>query len=309
MNKLKKTLLKFSTPLTLVLMIVIMTLLTDRFFTADNFFTILRQVSTNGIIAFGMTLVIITGGIDLSVGSVAALAGTICCGLLEDGMNIPMAILLAILCGVLAGVFNGFLSTKAAMPPFIATLASMQIIRGCAYIYSNGTPIRSIKLAFNQIGNGYIGPIPIPVIIFMVIGVLFYILLHKTTFGVHILSVGGNRNCARFSGINADRVQFVVFIISGVCAAISGIILAARMYSGQPTSGEGAEMDAIAAAVLGGTAFAGGSGTIWGTFIGILIIGVMNNGLNILNVSSYYQLLIKGVIILLAIYMERFKEK
>lgn len=309
MNKIKKTVLRMSTPLTLVLMIVIMALLADRFFTVDNLFTILRQVATNGIIAFGMTLVIITGGIDLSVGSTAAFAGTICCGLLESDLSVPLAILAAIACSAIFGLFNGVLSTKAKMPPFIVTLASMQIIRGCAYLYSNGMPIRSIDLAFNRIGNGYIGSIPIPVLIFLVIGVIFYILLHKTTFGIHVLSVGGNRSCAIHSGINVDRVQIIVFIISSICAAISGIILAARMYSGQPTSGDGAEMDAIAAAVLGGTAFSGGSGTIGGTLLGILIIGVMNNGLNILNVSSYYQLLIKGVIILFAIYMERFKER
>ena len=309
MNKVKKTILQLSTPLTLVLMIIIMTILADRFFTSDNLFTILRQVATNGIVAFGMTLVIITGGIDLSVGSILAFAGTICCGFIEGGMAVPLAILIALGGGAVAGLFNGVLSTKAKMPPFIVTLASMQIIRGCAYLYSNGMPIRSINLEFNRIGNGYIGPIPVPVIIFFVIAVFFYFLLHRTTFGIHVLSVGGNRSCAEFSGINADRVQIIVFVISGICAAISGVILAARMYSGQPTSGDGAEMDGIAAAVLGGTAFSGGSGSIGGTLLGILIIGVMNNGLNILNVSSYYQLLIKGVIILIAIYMERFKEK
>lgn len=307
MNKIKKFLLRMTTPLTLLLMVIIMTVLADRFLTLQNMFTILRQVSTTGIIAFGMTLVIITGGIDLSVGSTLAFAGTICCGMIENGVSVASAIVVALLGGAIAGLFNGVLSTKAKMPPFIVTLASMQIIRGCAYLYSNGMPIRSINLAFNRIGNGYIGLIPIPVIIFFVIAVFFYLLLHKTTFGIHILSVGGNRSCAEFSGINADRVQIIVFIISGICAAISGVILAARMYSGQPTSGDGAEMDAIAAAVLGGTAFSGGSGTIGGTLLGILIIGVMNNGLNILNVSSYYQLLIKGVIILFAIYMERFK--
>lgn len=308
LTKTRNALLRFSTPLTLLLMMIIMTLLTDRFLTLDNLFTVLRQVSTNGIIAFGMTLVIITGGIDLSVGSIVAFCGTIACGFIENGLGILLSIVASILCGVIFGLFNGLLVTKAKMPPFIVTLASMQIIRGCAYLYSGGMPIRAIDIAFNRIGNGYLWVFPIPVIIFFVVGICFYILLHKTTFGIHILSVGGNRNCAVFSGINADRVQLIVFAISGVCAAISGIILAARMYSGQPTSGDGAEMDAVASAVLGGTAFTGGKGSILGTFIGILIIGCMNNGLNILNVSSYYQLLIKGVIILLAIYLERFKD-
>ena len=306
--KIKNTLLRFSTPLTLALMMIIMSLLTDRFLTLDNLFTVLRQVSTNGIIAFGMTMVIITGGIDLSVGSVVAFSGTLACGFIEGGMSIAAALFLAVLISAVFGLLNGILITKAKMPPFIVTLASMQIIRGCAYLYSGGMPIRAIDSSFNRIGNGYLWVFPIPVIIFFVVGVCFYFLLHKTTFGIHVLSVGGNRNCAVFSGVNADRVQLIVYVISGICAAISGIIMAARMYSGQPTSGDGAEMDAIASAVLGGTAFAGGKGTIAGTFIGILIIGCMNNGLNILNVSSYYQLLIKGVIILLAIYLERFKE-
>ncbi len=312
MEHIKKTgkfLLRSATPLSLLLMIVIMASLTSHFFTIDNLFNVLRQVSTNGIMAFGLTLVIITGGIDLSVGSIVAFSGTICCGFIENGVPVWVALTVAVLCGAIAGAFNGVLVTKAKMPPFIVTLASMEIIRGCAYLYSNGMPIRSINLAFNRIGNGYLGAIPIPVIIFLVISIIFYFLLHKTTFGVRILAVGGNRDCAVFSGIDADRTQVFAFTISGTCAAISGVILAARMYSGQPTSGSGAELDAIAAAVLGGTSFAGGSGSILGTLVGILIIGVMNNGLNILNVSSYYQLLIKGVIILLAIYMERFKNK
>lgn len=292
-----------------LVVILIFTCLSDRFLTVDNIFNVLRQVSTNGIIALGMTLVIIAGGIDLSVGSIVAFAGTICCGMIEDGMNFILAILIALACSAVFGLFNGTLVARVKMPPFIVTLASMQIIRGMGYLYSHGAPIRAINNSFNSLGNGYIGVVPVPVLIFIAVAVIAYLILHRSKIGMYIYAVGGNKNCAIHSGINVKRIEILVFVISSVCAAMSGIILAARMYSGQPTSGNGAEMDAIAAAVLGGTSFSGGSGTVPGTLLGIMIIGVMNNGLNILNVDSYYQLVLKGIIILLAIYVDMVKKK
>ena len=303
----KDVVARAATAFALILIIIVMSLLTDRFLTIDNVLNVLRQVSTNGIIALGMTLVIISGGIDLSVGSILAFSGTVCCGFIEGGMSVPLAVGLSLAFGACFGFANGLLIAKVRMPPFIVTLATMQIIRGGAYIYSKGMPIRSINKAYNFIGNGHIGPIPFPIIIFFLTVAISYLLLHRAKFGMYAYAVGGNKNCADYSGINSTRIQIWVYIVCGVFAALSGIILASRMYSGQPTVGAGVEMDAIAAAVLGGTSFAGGSGTVFGTLVGILIIGVMNNGLNILNVPFYYQLLLKGMIILLAIYADRFK--
>jgi ribose transport system permease protein len=256
----------------------------------------------------GITLVIISGGIDLSVGSILAFSGTLCCGFISNAMPVPFAVLLGLAFGACFGTVNGLLVAQLKMVPFIVTLATMQIIRGGSYIYSQGMPIRSVDSGFNFIGNGYIGLIPVPVIIFLFVIILTYLILHRAKMGMYIYAVGGNKTCADFSGVNSRKVQVFVYIICGVFSSLSGIILASRMYSGQPTAGQGAEMDAIAAAVLGGTSFSGGSGTVAGTFMGVLIIGIMNNGLNILNVPFYYQLLLKGVIILLAIYIDRFKK-
>ncbi len=307
--KMKDFISRSVTMIAFFVIIIIFSLLSDRFFTLDNIFNVLRQVSTNGIIALGIMLVIIAGGIDLSVGSVSAFAGTLCCGLIEGGMHFGLAVFIALACSMVFGYLNGILVAKVHMPPFIVTLASMQIIRGCGYLYSHGAPIRAINDSFNLLGNGYIGIVPVPALIFTGVAAVIYLILHRSKIGMWIYAVGGNKSCAVYSGIHAKWIEIFVFMVSAVCAALSGIILAARMYSGQPTSGQGAEMDAIAAAVLGGTSFSGGSGTVGGTILGVLIIGVMNNGLNILNVDSYYQQVLKGIIILLAIYADMMKKK
>lgn len=307
--KAKDTLSKFIMVIAFVLIVLIFSVLSDRFLTLDNFFNVLRQVSTNGIIAMGMTLVIIAGGIDLSVGSVFAFAGTLCCGLIEGGMHFSLAILIALAASAVFGVINGVLIAKVNMPPFIVTLATMQMIRGAAYIYSHGSPIRAIDNSFNMLGNGYVSVVPVPVIIFFIVTLIAYLILHRSKLGMYIYAVGGNKNCAVFSGIKTKQVEIKVYVICALCAAMSGIIMASRMYSGQPTSGDGIEMDAIAATVLGGASFSGGSGKISGTVLGILIIGVMTNGLNILNVDSYYQYVLKGLIILFAIYVDMIKKK
>lgn len=307
--KVKENLSKFIMLIAFVLIVLIFSVLSNRFLTIDNFFNVLRQVSTDGIIAMGMTLVIIAGGIDLSVGSVFAFAGTLCCGLIEGGMHFTLAILIALFVSGLFGFFNGLLIAKVNMPPFIVTLATMQIIRGVAYLYSHGSPIRAIDNSFNMLGNGYAGVVPVPVIIFLLITIAAYMILHRSKLGMYIYAVGGNKNCAVFSGIKTKKVEIQVYVISALCAAMSGIIMASRMYSGQPTSGSGIEMDAIAATVLGGASFSGGAGRISGTMLGILILGVMSNGLNILNVDSYYQYVLKGFIILLAIYVDMIKKK
>ncbi len=307
--KVKDTLSRFIMVIAFLLIVLIFSLLSNRFLTLDNFFNVLRQVSTDGIIAMGMTLVIIAGGIDLSVGSVFAFAGTLCCGLIENGMNFILAILIALAVSAVFGLINGVLVAKVNMPPFIVTLATMQIIRGIAYLYSQGSPIRAIDNNFNMLGNGYVSVVPVPVILFFIVTVIAYLILHRSKLGMYIFAVGGNKNCAVFSGIKTKRVEIKVYVICALCAALSGIIMASRMYSGQPTSGSGIEMDAIAATVLGGASFSGGSGKITGTVLGILIIGVMTNGLNILNVDSYYQYVLKGLIILFAIYVDMIKKK
>ncbi len=292
----------------LVLSIVII-ILTPNFLTTSNIINVLRQITFNAILAFGLTFVIIMGGIDLSVGSIVAVSGTFVAGLISDGMPLFPAISIGLLIGLFFGLFNGILTSSLRMPPFIVTLATMTIARGVAYIYSKGMPIRTQVPPFNFIGNGYLGFIPFPVIILAVVFLCSYFLLHKTVFGRYVYSIGGNRTAARYAGIKITKIEVTGYVISAVLAALVGIILAARMYSGQPTVGVGFELDAIAAVVLGGTSFSGGVGTMSGSLLGALIIGVMNNGLNLLNVPFYYQLMIKGLVIISAIYFDTIKKK
>lgn len=283
---------------------------TDTFLTGSNILTVLRQISINAIIAFGMTLVILIRGIDLSVGSIVAVTGTLTVGLLVQGFGLPAALLAGVLSGAVFGFLNGFITAKGKIPSFIVTLAMMTIARGIAYIYTDGRPLRyDDSPVFNAIGNGYVGPIPVPIVIMLICLAAISILLNRTKFGRHVYAVGGNPEAAKFSGIPIKKIEIVVFTISGVLSALSGIILAARLNSGQPIAGQGFELDAIAAVVLGGTSFAGGIGRVGGTMIGALIIGVLSNGLNLLHVSFYYQLLIKGIVIIAAVYFDMMKKK
>jgi ribose transport system permease protein len=293
----------------LVVLCFLISLRSDKFLTMDNIINVLRQISMNAIIATGMTMAIIINGIDLSVGSVIGMCGVFICGMIESNIAIPAAVLITLLMGAGVGAVNGIFIAKAKLPPFIVTLSTMTIVRGVGYIYSEGKPIRCIKPGFNFIGNGYIGIIPVPVVIMAAIMVFAIILLGKTKFGRHIYGIGGNREAAQYSGVNVSMVEAIVYIIGGMFAALSGIILAARLYSGVPTSGSGAEMDAIAATVLGGTSFSGGVGTISGTIVGALIIGVLSNGMNLLVIPYYYQLIIKGVVILAAVYADSVRKK
>ena len=283
---------------------------TDTFLTASNILNVLRQISINAIIAFGMTLVILIRGIDLSVCSIVAVTGTFTVGLLVQGFGLPVALLAGVATGAIFGFLNGFITAKGQIPSFIVTLAMMTIARGIAYIFTDGRPLRYDESpAFNAIGNGYIGPIPVPIVIMLICLAAISILLNRTKFGRHVYAVGGNPEAARFSGIPIKRIEIIVFTISGVLSALSGIILAARLSSGQPIAGQGFELDAIAAVVLGGTSFAGGVGRVGGTMIGALIIGVLSNGLNLMHVPFYYQLLIKGIVIIAAVYFDMMKKK
>ncbi|MDR2494007.1 MAG: ABC transporter permease [Spirochaetaceae bacterium] len=280
------------------------------FLSGNNIMNVLRQVATNLYIACGMTMIIILGGIDLSVGSVVALSGCVTGGLIAyQGCPLPAAVMLGLLVGVAAGAFNGFVVSRTTIPPFIVTLSMMNIARGAGYVYTGGQPIRIMDDAFNFIGSGYVSMVPVPVIYLVIIVGISAFIMNRSKLGRHIYAVGGNPTAARFSGIKNGRVLFFAYLFSGTMSAIAGIVLASRMFSGQPTAGQGAEMDAIAAVVLGGTSMSGGVGRIGGTVIGALIIGVLNNGLNLLNINSFWQYIVKGVVILIAVYVDFLKKK
>ena len=275
------------------------------FFTRQNIFNVLRQISTNLFLACGMTMVIILGGIDLSVGSIIALSGCISAGCVARyNLPLPIALLMGLLVGLLVGMFNGAVISKTTIPAFIVTLATMNIAKGLAYVYTGGSPVRVVTKEWQFLGAGYVGIFPTPVVL-----IITAIIMNKTKMGRHMYAVGGNQQAAEFSGIKVEKVKFFVHAFSGLMAGLAGIVLASRMYSGQPTAGDGAEMDAIAAVVVGGTSMAGGSGKIGGTIIGGLIIGVLNNGLNLLNVNSFWQYVVKGVVILLAVFLDYFRNK
>ncbi|MBQ9550406.1 MAG: ribose ABC transporter permease [Lachnospiraceae bacterium] len=282
----------------------------EYFVTVKNLFNVLRQISTNLLLACGMTMVIILGGIDLSVGSVIALSGVLAAGgVVRYNLPIVPAMILGLLVGIVFGLFNGFVISKTTIPPFIVTLATMNIARGLAGVYTGGSPVRVVTKEWQWIGAGYAFGVPVPVIIMIIIFIVSLLIINRTKMGRYIYAVGGNNLAATYSGINVSTVKFFVYTYSGIMAGLAGIILASRMYSGQPTAGEGAEMDAIAAVVVGGTSMSGGSGKLGGTLIGALIIGILNNGLNLMNVNSFWQTVVKGVVILLAVMLDFFRTR
>ena len=282
----------------------------STFLTPKNMFNILRQNASNLFLATGMTMVIILGGIDLSVGSVIALSGVVAAECVVNfGLPEAVGFIAAIAVGAAVGLFNGFIICKTDIPPFIVTLASMNITKGIALVLTGGAPIRCMTDAFKFPGAGYVGPVPTPVILMIVIFVIAALMINKTQLGRHIYAVGGNVQAAKFSGISVQKVKFIVYAYTGVMAGIAGVVIASRLYSGQPTAGDGAEMDAIASVVVGGTSMSGGSGRIGGTLIGVLIIGVLNNGLNLMGVDSNFQYIVKGLVILLAVYVDFLRNK
>ena len=297
---------KFKTGIGLLALIIVLSFMSPYFLTIPNLLNVIRQVSIIAIVSFGMTMVILTGGIDLSVGSMLAFAGAISAGMIvNSGLNIFLAILIGLAAGTALGLFNGIAVAKAKLPAFIVTLAMMTVARGFTLIYTDGRPISGFDETFRFFGAGYIGRIPVPVIIMFILLFVIYILLKKTPLGRYIYAIGGNETATKLSGINTDKIKIAVYGLNGFLAAVSGIILTSRLNSAQPMAGEGYELDAIAAVVLGGTSLSGGSGGVVGTIIGALIIAVLNNGLNLLNVSSFYQLVAKGGVILLAVFLDR----
>lgn len=273
--------------------------------TKTNLFNLLRQSSTNLMLACGMTMVIILGGIDLSVGSIIAMSGCFAAGaVVWGGMPEIVGLTLGVLSGLMFGLFNGAVIAWTNIPPFIVTLASMNLAKGIAYVFSGGKPIRCMTDAWKFLGAGYVLGIPTPVWTMFIVFFLCVLFLNRTRIGRHIYAVGGNSTAAKFSGISTAKVKFTVFAISGTLAGLAGVTIASRLYSGTCTSGNAAEMDAIAAVVIGGTSMSGGSGKLGGTLIGALIIGILNNGLNLMGVNSDWQYIIKGIVILGAVYVD-----
>ncbi|WP_203363411.1 ribose ABC transporter permease RbsC [Bacillus sp. REN10] len=293
----------------LLMLMVIVSILNPSFLAPLNILNLLRQVAINALIAYGMTFVILTGGIDLSVGSILALSSALMAGMIVSGIDPMLAILIGCLLGAIMGAVNGLLITKGKMAPFIATLATMTIYRGLTLVYTDGNPITGLgdHYLFQLFGRGYFLGIPVPAVTMMLAFIILWVILHKTPFGRKTYAIGGNEKAAWISGIQVARVKVLIYSLAGLLAALAGAILTSRLDSAQPTAGTSYELDAIAAVVLGGTSLSGGRGFIVGTLIGALIIGTLNNGLNLLGVSSFFQMVVKGIVILIAVLIDRKK--
>lgn len=295
----------------LIMMCVLLTILVkDKFFSSSNILSVIRQFSFYGILAIGLCIVIITGGIDISVGSIFALAGVVSCmSITKLGIPVFISVLLGLAVGILMGYFSGFCITVLGLPPMIATLGMQSIARGIAYTITGGYPIGSLPDSFKFIGLGNIANIPVPIILMILLAVIAHLFLHKTVIGRWVFAIGGNEEGARISGVKVNKIKRMVYAISGFTAATSGIAMAARLGVGQSTAGVGYEMDAIAATVIGGTSLSGGKGSIFGTIIGAAIMGVLRNGLVLLDVSAYWQQTVIGLVIIAAVALDNVRNK
>ncbi len=304
----------------LAVMVIALTLLSDKFLTFANQRNILLQISVNLCLSIGMTLIILTGGIDLSVGAMLALAGAVAAGLLKNGLMLKVfgvvlqftpfgAVVVGILVGFALGWFNGIAITRFKLPPFVATLGMLSIARGLTMLWTGGFPVTDLGPQFGFIGAGFWLGVPMAVWISGALVVVFVFISRRTTFGRYIYAVGGSEKATAFSGINVDRIKLWVYALGGALAAIAGLIVTARLDAADPKAGLGYELDSIAAVVIGGTSLAGGRGSILGTVLGCLIIGVLNNGLFLLNVSPFWQQVIKGLVILVAVAVDKLGAK
>ncbi|MGE5508173.1 MAG: ABC transporter permease [Chitinophagales bacterium] len=291
--------------LILLLIVGCISLLSKNFLTLSNFLVITRQVSINGLVAAGMTLVILLAGIDLSVGGVIALAGALLAMTLAATHNVALAVLVGLGVGAVVGTVNGLFVSYLDLPPFIVTLASLALSRGATLVITEGRPILVDSPSFEAIGGGYVGAVPIPVLITAAVYAVLAVLLYNTRFGRQVYAIGGNEAACRMSGIDVGRTKTVIYALCGALAGLTSIVLTSRLVSAQPTAGSGYELDAIAAVILGGTSMSGGVGGVGGTIVGAFIIGVLGNGLNLLNVSPFYQDVAKGLVILVAIVLDR----
>jgi ribose transport system permease protein len=310
---------RFQSLLVLLLMIVSMSLLSDRFLTPANGWNIMRQISVNVCLSIGMTMVILSGGVDLSVGSVLALAGAITAWLIKHGIPLPLlgvevqfttwgASVAGLVVGMSLGWFNGQMITRLRIPPFVATLGMLSIARGLTMLWTKGFPITGLGDQFAVLGTKAALGVPTPVWIAAGLTGTFVLITKKTRLGRYIYAVGGNEQTARLSGLNVNRIKVVVYTFAGALSAVAGLILTSRLDSAQPNAGMGYELDSIAAVVIGGTSLSGGRGTILGTVIGCMIIGVLNSGLVLLNVSPFWQQVVKGGVILIAVAIDRLRE-
>ena len=307
---------RFQSFFALALMVIALAVLSDKFLTVDNGWNILRQISVNLCLSIGMTLVILSGGIDLSVGAILGLAGAVAAGLLKNGATLAVvgvrleftvtgAIVAGLTVGAATGWFNGFAITRFKLPPFVATLGMLSIARGLTMLWTGGFPLTSLGSTFGFIGTGAIFGMPMPVWIMVALVAVFVVVTQRTRFGRHIYAVGGNERAARLTGLDVPRIKVAVYTLAGALAGVAGLIVTARLDSAQPNAGLGYELDSIAAVVIGGTSLSGGRGSIMGTVLGCLIIGVLNNGLFLLNVSPFWQQVIKGGVILLAVAIDK----
>lgn len=305
-RRLARFLARYGPLVGLAVLMAAMAVATPQFVSLGNLTNLARQVSINAIIAAGMTFVIVTGGIDLSVGSLVALTG--CAGMLaidRTGWD-PAGLLVALLVGAGAGAANGAAVAWGRMPPFLATLAGLTVFRGLALVSTGGSPVIRLEGGYRWIGQGFVLGIPVPVVLMVLVMVALHVLLTRTAFGAHVYAVGGNEEASRLSGVAVTWTRFWVYVLCGLLTGLAGMVLAARLSSAQPSTGEGFELDAIAAVVLGGTSLMGGRGTVWGTVVGAFVIGVLNNGFNLLAVDAYYQLVAKGLIIVAAVLLDQY---
>lgn len=295
---------QLGTVIGLVGLCVLLTILTPHFLTVSNLLNITQQTAINALIAVGMTFVILSGGIDLSVGSIVALSGVVLGGALQAGLPIPAALLLSLATGAACGIVNGLLITRGALPPFIATLGMMSIARGLALMYTDGRPISGFDAGFRAISTGSLVMIPAPVVLMVIVYAAAHFVLTHTTFGRYVYAIGGNEEATRLSGVNVGYHKTMVYALSGATSAVAAVTLTARLNSAQPIAGMMYELDAIAATVIGGTSLLGGSGTVAGTLVGALIMGVLRNGLNLLGISSFVQQVVIGAVIIAAVLVD-----
>lgn len=309
-NKQNSIMKKYGIFLIFLLMCAVLSILTPNFLTVPNLVNVIRQISMIAIIATGSTIIMISGGIDLSPGSVVALSG-ICAAFIAktDGYPVIVPVIVGLGIGALCGFLSGFIISKGNMAPFIVTLGMMSIARGLSFVLTEGKPVSGLTKSFTFIGRGSILYIPTPIFILAFIMILTHIILSKLKFGKYAYAIGGNEIAAKVSGLNIDRTKILVYTYGGLMSGVAGLVLTARVISGQPNAGLGYEFDAITATVIGGTSMSGGVGNVLGTLVGALIIGVLNNGLDILGVSSYYQQIAKGLIIVLAVFLDTRKNK
>jgi ribose transport system permease protein len=319
-ERMPEVLAKFQSLIALALMFIALSFASDKFLTVDNTLNVLRQISVNLCLSLGMTLVILTGGIDLSVGSLLALSGAIAAGVLKHGVPLPWfgvslqftivgAVLTGLLVGLVCGGLNGIVITRFRIPPFVATLGMLSIARGLTQLWTNGFPVTGLGAGFGFIGTGHFLRVPMPVWISSGLVLIFFLVTRNTAIGRYVYAVGGNEQAARLSGVNVERVKVFVYTLAGGLTGIAGLLLTARLDSATPSAGFGYELDSIAAVVIGGTSLSGGRGSIFGTVIGCLIIGILNNGLVLLEVSPFWQQVIKGTVILVAVALDKFRSR